>query len=202
MSLASDYFERMYDDSADPWGFGSRWYERRKRNLALACLPAERYGRVFEPGCATGILTEELAGRCDALLATDVISQPLDATRRRLEGRPHVRVARMTAPHDWPTGQVFDLVVLSELGYYFDEDALALLGERTAGSLAPGGTVLACHWRHPVREYPSDGDAVHHALHGLLGMAPVVHHEEEDFLLDVWCRPPALSVARRTGLLE
>ena len=42
MSLTGDYFDRMYAGAADPWGFGSRWYEQRKYALTLAALPGRR----------------------------------------------------------------------------------------------------------------------------------------------------------------
>jgi hypothetical protein len=40
------YFEAMFAKSDDPWKFKSRWYERRKRALTLACLPDDRCWRV------------------------------------------------------------------------------------------------------------------------------------------------------------
>jgi hypothetical protein len=39
MSLDAQYFADLYADSDDPWAFRTRWYERRKRDLALASLP-------------------------------------------------------------------------------------------------------------------------------------------------------------------
>ena len=41
----------MYAESDDPWGFTSRWYERRKYAITLAMLPHEHYPDAFEPGC-------------------------------------------------------------------------------------------------------------------------------------------------------
>ena len=32
-TLTTSYFDRMYEKSDDPWGFASRWYERRKYSL-------------------------------------------------------------------------------------------------------------------------------------------------------------------------
>ena len=66
------YFDALYEACDDPWGFRNRWYERRKRLLTMALLPRERYRRAFEPGCANGELSAQLAARCDSLLATDL----------------------------------------------------------------------------------------------------------------------------------
>jgi hypothetical protein len=200
MTLPPTYFEAMYADSVDPWGFASRWYERRKYALTLAALPRERYQRGFEPGCSIGVLTGLLAGRCDYLLATDVASPAVAGARQAVAAYDWVDVAERAVPHDWPDGG-FDLIVLSEIGYYLDADDLEVLLDRTVASLEPGGTLAAVHWRHPVADYPLRGDDVH----DLLGSSPDLHrlarHEEADLILEIFEAAPAMSVAKRSGLL-
>lgn len=200
MSLPAGYFDDLYAHSDDPWSFGTRWYERRKYAQTLASLRHPRYRSAFEPGCSVGILTEALAGRCDQLLAADVSRRAVATTRDRVGGLTHVRVEEWTLP-DWPAGP-FDLVVLSEVGYYLDEGDLAGLLTRAVASLEPGGDLVAVHWRHPVADYPQTGDAVHAAIADRPGLARVCRHEEEDFLLEVFARTPpaARSVARIEGL--
>jgi hypothetical protein len=198
-SLDQEFFDEFYSAGADRWGFETRWYEKRKRAITLASLPRERFGSAFEPGCAIGVLTAELAGRCDHLLATDISADPLLHARRRLAGRPGVEFAQLRVPQEWPAGS-FDLVVLSEVGYYCGEADLSALIAAASGSLTPDGVLLACQWRPPVAEYPTSGDHVHQRLRAESGLAVLAEHLEEDFLLDVLARPPALSVARRTGL--
>jgi trans-aconitate methyltransferase len=196
------YFERMYADGPDPWRLRGRWYERRKRAMLMAALPNERYRRAFEPGCAAGALTELLSGRCDEVLAVERNPVALAAARRALAGQPHVRFARRVVPGWWPDGR-FDLVVLSELAYYLDDDPLALLFDRARGCLAPGGTLAAVHWRHPVAEHVRSGDDVHDRLatHARsAGLAAVSRTVEEDFRLDVLTDGPDPSVARSTGV--
>jgi hypothetical protein len=68
-------------------------------------------------------------------------------------------------------------------------------------SLVEGGTLLACHWRHPVADYPAVGDDVHALFGGRPELHRAVRHVEEDFLLEVWTRGPVPSVARREGLV-
>jgi SAM-dependent methyltransferase len=190
----------MYAESTDPWGFASRWYERRKYALTLAALPRERYARGFEPGCSIGVLTGLLATRCDSLLATDVAAAAVAEARQALAPYDWVDVAELAVPHDWPEGG-FDLIVLSEIGYYLDADDLEVLLDRAVASLEPGGTLAAVHWRHPVADYPLRGDDVH----DLLGSSPDLHrlarHEEADLLLEIFEAAPAMSVATRSGLL-
>lgn len=200
MTLPPTYFDRMYAGSEDPWGFRTRWYERRKRALVDAALLRPRYARGFEPGCSNGVLTTVLAARCEALVASDVSDAAVASAAGAVVGRGTVEVLRMRVPGEWPDGR-FDLVVLSEVGYYLDTADLRRLAERSVSSLEEGGTLLACHWRHPVADYPATGDAVHDVLDGQPGLARAVRHVEEDLLLDVWTRGPVLSVARREGLV-
>ncbi len=199
-SLDREFFDEFYSVGADRWGFQTRWYEQRKRSITLASLPRERFAAAFEPGCAIGVLTAELAERCDSLLATDISAEPLVHARRRLAGRPGVEFAQLRVPQEWPVGS-FDLVVLSEIGYYCGPADLSALIAAAASSLTEDGVLLACHWRHPVAEYPTSGDDVHERLRAESGLVVLAQHVEEDFRLDVLVRPPAVSVARRTGVL-
>ncbi|HEY2127921.1 MAG TPA: SAM-dependent methyltransferase [Streptosporangiaceae bacterium] len=200
-TLGMDYFDDLYATSADPWGFTTRWYEARKYALSLALLPAERYRDAFEPGCSIGVLTELLARRCDRLLSCDGAAAAVRAATARTAQLPHVRVARAVIPDDWPAGE-FDLIVFSEILYYFAGDDLARVLSLGVSALRPGGTLLAVHWRHPVADYPRSGDEVHQALAGQGGLARLVEHREPDLLAEVYIRGDGepLSVAQATGL--
>lgn len=201
MSLPAAEFDRLYAASPDPWGIDEGWYERRKRAVVLAALPDERVGRAYEPGCGTGALSVELAGRCDALLCTDVAGAAVARARERLEGRPGARVARAGVPDEWPEGP-FDLVVVSELAYYLDEGDRGRLWDAAVASLHPGATLLAVHWTRAAPEYPVEGTQVHDELRARPDLGVLAAHVERDFRLDVLTRvPPApASVAERTGL--
>ncbi len=146
------------------------------------------------------MLTAELARRCDAVLAADIATRPLDLARRRLGSADHVRFEQLQVPQEWPAGR-FDLVVLSEVGYYCDSDDLDRLIDRAVASLDADGVLVACHWRHPVAEYPLGGDDVHERLRQRSGLDVLVAHVEPDFRLDVFVRPPAVSVAAADGLV-
>lgn len=201
MTLGMDYFDKLYASSEDPWGFATRWYEARKYAVSLALLPAERYGEAFEPGCSIGVLTELLAARCDRVLSCDGAAAALDRATARTGALPNVRVQRGIIPGDWPPGQ-FDLIVFSEILYYFAGRDLAKVLDLGVAALRPGGALLAVHWRHPVPEYPRSGDEVHQALAAQAGLARLVEHREPDFLADVYIRTDGepLSVAQATGL--
>lgn len=199
-TLEAGYFSAVYSSGPDPWGFETRWYEKRKRAALIAALPRQRFGPALELGCSNGVLTAELADRCDTVLGVDLVEQPLVIARQRLKGHPGVSFERRTLPEGWPEGE-FGLIVLSEVGYYFSIPDLQRLLERCRASLAPGGVLVACHWRHPVADYPLTGDAVHAQLTRVVGLQRTVHHLERDFVLEVYEQRPALSVAQRDGLV-
>jgi SAM-dependent methyltransferase len=201
MTMEPGYFDDMYAASPDPWGFTSRWYERRKYAITLALLPAARYRDAFEPGCSIGVLTSQLAGRCDRLLACDGAAAAVTEAARRNAAHEHVRVEQRALPQDWPPGR-FDLIVFSEILYYFGDDDLAGVLSRAAGALAPGGTLIAVHWRHHVAEYPRSGDDAHAALGRQPGLARLAAYADPDFRAEVYRQggePPA-SVAQAGGL--
>lgn len=201
-SALAAHFDALFQRDADPWRYRTSWYEARKRALMLASLPQQRYARAFEPACANGELSAELATRCDELLCVDGSVGAAAHARERLAGWAHVQVRQAVMPDDWPEGR-FDLVVLSEFGYYLEDHALSAVIDAAAEALTPGGTLLACHWRHPEGDYFRSGDAVHRAMRGVLTvghrLTRLAAHEEDDFLIDIWSND-ARSVARREGL--
>jgi LmbE family N-acetylglucosaminyl deacetylase len=199
--LGAHYFDDIYDRADDPWGFTNRWYEERKRAVTLASLPEARYRSALEVGCSIGVLTEQLATRCDSVLAVDVSGAAVERARERVASEPGVRVELADVASGFPAGE-FDLVLLSEVGYYFEPDVLRRVLAGTAASLAEGGTVVLCHWRHGVADYALRGDEVHDiAAQSFAGdLVRLARHEEHDFVLDVYSRD-ARSVAARTGLL-
>jgi hypothetical protein len=184
--MPKEYFERLYEEDADPWGFATSWYEARKYALTIAALPKATYRSAFEPGCSIGVLTEQLATRCGQVLAGDEIPSVDEQARARTASLANVEVCHLTIPDDWPDTR-FDLVVLSEIGYYFDQPELEALLRLSHESLEPGGNLVAVHWRGATN-YPLTGDRTHEVIDGSPGLSSRVHHLEKEFILDVWER--------------
>ncbi len=89
-------------------------------------------------------------------------------------------------PLEWPDG-TFDLIVLSELGYFLTPAELDTLLDHATAALEPGGDLIAVHWLGPIDGYPLDGRDVHERIAGR-GLERLVHHEEQEFLLEVFRR--------------
>lgn len=181
---ADAVFDRVHRDTADPWDVDGSWYEERKRDLTLAALPRRRFRHALEVGCSIGALTAQLASRCDQVLAVDESSVAVASARERLQSAPNVRVAQAHVPEAWPDGR-FDLVVVSEVGYFLSPGRLRRLVSRAEASLADDGVIVLCHWRHPIVGWPLDGPKVHELWHGATRLGVVAEHREADFLLDV-----------------
>jgi cyclopropane fatty-acyl-phospholipid synthase-like methyltransferase len=193
------HFDALFDGNDDPWQFRSRWYEARKRALTLACLPQQRYASGFEPGCANGELSAALAMRCDQLLATDGSARAVALARERTAALPHVHLQQAWVPDDWPDA-TFDLIVISELGYFLSADALTTLITKTRTCLRRGGTVLACHWRRGSDDCALDGDEVHRRLAKGLALPHLCELVDLDMRIDVWSDNPR-SVAQHEGFV-
>lgn len=187
---AEHLFDAVHAREEDPWAYTSSWYEQRKRSLTLAALPAGSYTAGLEIGCSIGTLSAELAPRCGSFLAVDASSTALDRAASRLAHLPAARTRHLTVPNEWPDG-AFDLIVVSEVGYYLSPAELARLLDRIEASLLPGGTLVLCHWRHPVSGWELDGDAVHAATRQQLGWAGGGIYRERDFVLEVLLAPAA-----------
>jgi SAM-dependent methyltransferase len=201
MTVDAGYFRDRYAASPDPYGLAERWYEARKYAITVALLPRQRYGAAFEPGCSIGVLTALLAARCDRLLACDVVPDAVASARARTVGLPGVRVEQRAVPSEWPPHS-FDLIVLSELLYYFDDADLDEVLRLATGSLSPGGHLLAVHWRHPA-PHPRTGDEVHMQLAAHAGLARLAHYRDVDFTAEVYTRADGdlRSVAQAGGIV-
>ncbi len=192
MTADSQHFERLYRLNPDPWQVATAWYERRKRNLLLAALPNERYRHGFEPGCGNGGTTIELLRRCDRLCAVDgsATAVGLCAARVRDAGAARCRLElnALSLPEQWPAVPAlgFDLIVVSELAYYFDADALQAFVHKCLASLGAGGHLLMCHWLGEASDRRHSTPALHRLVADRAELHQLFDHTEAEFQLHGW----------------
>jgi len=196
--LPDGYFDRMYEGSADPWQLQNRWYEQRKFAITMALLPHPRYRHAFEPGCSVGVLTGLLAARCDHVTATDVAPAAIDAARERLTDAS-ITLMQRSLDEPWPATD-FDLVVLSEVGYYLQASTLREMLDREVPRLENPATVVAAHWRHSVEDYPMTGDQTNGVIAATAGLHRIGGYRDEDVAIEVFDTATAASVAARTDV--
>ncbi len=138
--------------------------------------------KVLEIGTGTGY---------NALLAVDRAPTAVRATGAKLRGSDHVTVAHAVLPAQLPD-RTFDLVVASEILYYFTAGDLGRLLDGLISRLRPGGEFVAAHWRASDKSYGYDGFNVHDQLGQRSELDTVVHHEDENFVLDILRRRPGI----------
>jgi cyclopropane fatty-acyl-phospholipid synthase-like methyltransferase len=179
------YFEQLYTSDPDPWRFATSDYEREKYAATLEALPAGRFSRALEVGCSIGVLTRQLAARCDTLLAVDVSETALRSAEDRCEDQPWVEFAKMAIPTEWPDGE-FDLILFSEVLYYLGIDGIHDAARRTLASLAPGGAVVLVDWHGPTDGACTGDEAANLFIADCRPrLAPSFQNRAEKYRLDV-----------------
>lgn len=187
-SLPPTYFDRVYSESDDPWGFETRPYEAEKYRATLAALPRETYRSAFEIGCSIGVLTEKLAGRCESLLSVDVSERALERACERCNYLQHVQFEFLQVPDEFPN-ELFDLILVSEVGYYWSREDLLKARRCIVEHLVPGGQVLLVHWTPFVDDYPLTGDEVHDTFREAGGeLRHLAGHRSELYRVDLFER--------------
>ncbi|ANF81769.1 methyltransferase [Acinetobacter sp. NCu2D-2] len=196
----AEYFDELYQENdGDPWQYEHRWYEARKRAMALALLPQQYYRYALEIGCSTGVFSEQLAHRCEKLDVLDAHPKAIEHARHRLKSLNHVQILQAEIPQELPA-QKYDLIVLSEVLYYLNSKSVAQVIDWLKVSLQPNGCIVACHWIHPIGHFEFTGVDVHEHLINALPYRHYAHVEDMDFKMDLWTFSNK-SVAEQEGLL-
>lgn len=183
--LGREYFESLYSRSKDPWDFETSEYERGKYARTMQSLNGRYFRRALEAGASIGVFTAMLAPYCEELLAVDVSERAIAVARERLAELRHVRVERRTLPEEMPRGP-FDLILASEVLYYFTREEMLAALRAFERELAPGGVLLAVHWRRETRTYPLQGDEVHELLIEHTRLSHTHAIVEPDYRLDLF----------------
>lgn len=184
-TTSRSFFEEKYKRNEDPWKFASSSYELGRYDAIINALSFRRYRRAFEPACSIGVLTEQLAIICDRVDATDISSAAAEQAVQRCRALTNVIIKQGSLPADIPAG-TFDLIVFSEVGYYFNKPQLRLLIDQLMSCLESEGIFLAAHWLGTSSDHILDGNEVHDIVSSTNGLIHdhVEHHP--GFRLDRW----------------
>ena len=186
-TTSQEFFEAKYKESADPWNFASSQYENARYAAILSAIGQRRYRRAFEPGCSIGVLTSGLAQACDQVEALDISATAISQARDRTRHLHNVRTTCGTLPDFLPSG-TFDLIIFSEIGYYFTTSDLFAVATLLTSRICSSGVFLAAHWLGESPDHLLSGDTVHEVL-GRIPALTLQHAERHPgFRLDVWTR--------------
>jgi SAM-dependent methyltransferase len=184
----AEVFEALYRAHPDPWRFASSTYEQGRYAALLQALAHAHYEYAFEPGCSIGEFTALLAPRCTRLLATDVSATAVNTARERCRALPQVEIRQADLQIEDAPDARFDLIVLSEVGYYFPSHQLAQIAIGLAHQLLPGGEFLAAHWLGHSADHMLHGDAVHATLIECMPLAERRAERHAQFRINSWIR--------------
>lgn len=162
-SLPASYFDALYQTDIDPWKFATSDYEAEKYSTTIAALPNAHYRSALEIGGSIGVLTQKLAPYCDSLLSIDVSELAQNAAIQRCQQLAQVRFEIMSFPQQFPD-ELFDLILVSEVGYYWCWEDLKIAQQRILQLLEIGGHLLLVHWLPRSPDYPLTGDEVHESF--------------------------------------
>jgi trans-aconitate methyltransferase len=163
-SVPSSFFDETFHQSSDPWQYTSGSYETSKFRTTIRCLPKVQFKNAFEIACAIGVITEKLAPKCDRLLSVDCSELGLVEARKRCSHLPQVRFEQMQIPQQFPT-EKFDLILFSEVGFFFTMPDLLETKQKIIDALLPGGYLLMVHFRSTAAHYfIQDGETVHNTF--------------------------------------
>ena len=184
-TTSRSFFEEKYKRSEDPWRFASSSYELGRYDAIINALSFRRYRRAFKPACSIGVLTEQLAIICDRVDATDLSLTAIEQAIHRCKLLPNVIIKQGALPADIPAG-TFDLIVFSEVGYYFKKPQLRSLIDQLMGSLESEGIFLAAHWLGGSSDHILDGNEVHDIVSSTNGLIHDHAEHHPGFRLDRW----------------
>jgi SAM-dependent methyltransferase len=186
-SLPPSYFEAMYQANPDPWQFETSDYEAEKYQTTISALPKPLYNNALEIGGSIGVLTAMLAQHCHRLLSIDVSATAQQKAIARCQNLPQVRFALAQIPQEYPS-ETFDLVILSEVGYYLNWDDLQQTQNLICQSLETGGHLLLVHWTLSVPTYPLTGDLVHDSFKNCDRLNHLTRLRKQKYRLDLFER--------------
>src|SRR5580658_7604350 len=69
---AEDFAQRYGNSGGDAWGYRGASKHDRRAEWIVSALPARRFTKALEVGCAQGFLTERFAERADRVIACDI----------------------------------------------------------------------------------------------------------------------------------
>lgn len=184
MPMTAAEFEARYRADPDPWGYASSPYERGKYAATLAACGPGPFAGALELGGSIGVFSAQLAPRCRSLVTIDGAPTAVAAARRRLAGASNVELVLGSIPGDIPPGS-YDLVVASEILYYLSAFDLDRTLSTLRARLAPGGRLVAVHWRPVGAERPFTAAEVHAILKREPWLALLESRPTDDYLLDV-----------------
>jgi hypothetical protein len=105
--------------------------------------------------------------------------------RQRCDRYPNVTIVEGALPDDLPV-DTFDLIVFSEIGYYFERAVLTAVRDLLTKRLANQGVFIGVHWLGVSADHLLTGDEVHAVLRSSDSLRMTESRRYDGFLLESW----------------
>lgn len=189
---SSEFFESLYRSAptGDPWDFDRSPEEQHRFDQVVDALGPGRFDRGLEIGCSTGQLTRRLAERATQIVAIDTSASAIEVALRTCAGLDGVQLRVGHVPDGLADVEGdFDLIVVSDIGYYFSEAGLEDLIRVLADRAAPGATLLAAHWLGGSPDHVLDATTTHRVIADALDWHHTSSNTSTTHQFDRWRRP-------------
>jgi hypothetical protein len=180
-----EFFENKYSENSDPWNFATDSYELQRYNTIYNAISHQRYQNVFEPGCSIGVLSEKLSLIADHVQAFDISSRAVEIAKSRCFKLKNVTVRCTSITKEIPLPKT-DLIIISEIGYYFEKLDLERILKRLLMSCDKEVVIVASHWLGNSKDHLLSGDEVHETINSISGLSLELHLRCDAFRLDRW----------------
>jgi SAM-dependent methyltransferase len=117
----------------------------------------------------------------------DISPTAVAMARERCERYPNATIVEGALPDDLPW-DTFDLIVFSEIGYYFERGVLAGIRDLLTKRLEKQGLLIGVHWLGASPDHLLSGDEVHDVLRSSNSLRITASRRYAGFLLESWER--------------
>jgi predicted TPR repeat methyltransferase len=148
-TVPGDHFEALYTHKPDPWDYQTSAFEANKRSKTIDALDDRTFQAGIELGSSIGVLTNDLAPHCETLVAVDGSPLACALARKRLADLHNVEILQARFPDDLDKLVGLgprDLIVLSEVLYFFSSADMTILANYVCKALTDNGLCLVVNF--------------------------------------------------------
>lgn len=183
--VTMEFFEKKYKQNKDPWEFATSQYELYRYDQIYQAINYKYYNLIVEPGCSIGVLTEKLSTVSKQVEASDFSPTAISLAKARCahlknisfscESLVHLKIKKNT-----------DLLILAEIGYYFEPLELKFILLRLLKEASSKLTILGEHWLGTSPDHIITGLEVHDVINSIHGLKNELTQRNDNFCLDRW----------------
>ncbi|WP_238584003.1 MULTISPECIES: SAM-dependent methyltransferase [Legionella] len=175
----------MYKKDPDPWKFASSEYELNRYKQIYNALNYKYYDLILEPACSIGVLTEQLSTLANSVKAFDISSRAVSLATKRCAHLSNVSIS-CNSIEDYSIERNADLIILSEIGYYFDSKRWRKIVTHLIEKSPKSTIFLASHWLGYSQDHNISGDEVHLIIHSINELSFEYGERNANFRIDRW----------------